>query len=463
MKKIYIVLILLVGLSFTLDGQVKSKKSKRRSSKKTEQVQDAAKKSSEEIHQLTQEEIEAMANAPYRRSSLYSFLVSHPHLKMDEEIVTAFMAIETPDKYNNHDLSVKCVTTASKKDDVRKEVDKFLKNNNVAKRLVSKWFMRDKEFGWNSPDLILERGQYDVSATDIEAAAQTKTGIATLGDRGFELIDNTFVIANDITYVDHEKNAQIAKDVLSGVGALFAIVSGQEDNLITSLATVGAVISDMIAGFTVKVTSYLYQLDWSEEIADIYYNEYYIDRPQADSASIVQYLNDPEIAAKIEKYEKDNSTFSLSYVGKYQAKSAKPVLRGLYNPTDVFKKVCARAIDNNVAALQKSYDQFKVKVPLYSTEPLMARIGLKEDVTPNTKYEVLMPIYDQKTGKTEYRKKGVIKPIPGKIWDNRYMASEEDAVGSELNSTSFKVVSGGGFTEGMLIREIGKKKQKVKM
>ena len=273
MKKIYIVLILLVGLSFTLDGQVKSKKSKRRSSKKTEQVQDAAKKSSEEIHQLTQEEIEAMANAPYRRSSLYSFLVSHPHLKMDEEIVTAFMAIETPDKYNNHDLSVKCVTTASKKDDVRKEVDKFLKNNNVAKRLVSKWFMRDKEFGWNSPDLILERGQYDVSATDIEAASQTKTGIATLGDRGFELIDNTFVIANDITYVDHEKNAQIAKDVLSGVGALFAIVSGQEDNLITSLATVGAVISDMIAGFTVKVTSYLYQLDWSEEIADIYYNE----------------------------------------------------------------------------------------------------------------------------------------------------------------------------------------------
>jgi hypothetical protein len=323
--------------------------------------------------------------------------------------------------------------------------------------------MRDKEFGWNSPDLILERGQYDVSATDIEAASQTKTGIATLGDRGFELIDNTFVIANDITYVDHEKNAQIAKDVLSGVGALFAIVSGQEDNLITSLATVGAVISDMIAGFTVKVTSYLYQLDWSEEIADIYYNEYYIDRPQADSASIVQYLNDPEIAAKIEKYEKDNSTFSLSYVGKYQAKSAKPVLRGLYNPTDVFKKVCARAIDNNVAALQKSYDQFKVKVPLYSADPLMARIGLKEDVTPNTKYEVLMPIYDQKTGKTEYRRKGVIKPIPGKIWDNRYMASEEDAVGSELNSTSFKVVSGGGFTEGMLIREIGKKKQKVKM
>lgn len=39
----------------------------------------------------------------YRRSSLYSFMISHPDLNMDEEIVNAFMALETPDKYNSHD------------------------------------------------------------------------------------------------------------------------------------------------------------------------------------------------------------------------------------------------------------------------------------------------------------------------------------------------------------------------
>ena len=73
----------------------------------------------------------------YRRSSLYSFMISHPDQKMDDEIVEAFMSLETPDKYNNHDLSVKCVTAASKKDDLKREVEDYLARNDIAKRLVS--------------------------------------------------------------------------------------------------------------------------------------------------------------------------------------------------------------------------------------------------------------------------------------------------------------------------------------
>lgn len=412
------------------------------------------------INYLTKEELKEKEDAPYRRSSLYSVLISHPDLKMDNYIVEAYMSLETPDKYNNHDLSVKCLTTRSKKDAVRKEFNNFLQRNDVAKRLVSKWFMRDKEYGWNSADLMLDRGRYDVNATDIEEASQTKRGTDALADRGYELIENTFVIANDITYVDHEKNADDARGIFAVIGAVAAIATGDDNNIITSLSTVGAVVSSMISGFTVKITSYLYQLDWTQEIADKYYNEYYIERP-VDEAALAQFLQDPEVAQKKKMYDEDHTTFTLSYLGKYDAKSAKPVLRGLYNPTDVFRKVCARAIDNNVMALQKSYDQFKVKVPLYSTEPLLAKIGMKEGVDPKSRYEVLMPMYDESTGKMDYRRKGVIRPVAGKIWDNRYMATEEDAVGSSLNSTEFEIVSGGGFTEGMLIREMGGKSKSM--
>ena len=104
--------------------------------------------------------------------------------------------------------------------------------------------------------------------------------------------------------------------------------------------------------------------------------------------------------------------------------------------------------------LQKEFDQFKVKVPLFSTEPLMARIGMKEGITAKSKFEVLVPVYDDATGKVRYNRRGVIRPVAGKIWDNRYMASEEQAVGSELTATTFEVVSGMNFTPGMLIREI---------
>ena len=132
------------------------------------------------------------------------------------------------------------------------------------------------------------------------------------------------------------------------------------------------------------------------------------------------------------------------------------MLRGLYNDVDVFRKVLARAIDKNIVMLQKKYDQFKVKVPLNSVEPLTAQIGMKEGVTAKSKYEVLMPVFDETSGKFKYARRGVIAPVPGKIWDNRYMAVEEQAAGSTLQATEFRIVSGSraAFSEGMLIREI---------
>lgn len=392
----------------------------------------------------------------YRRSSLYSFMISHPDLNMDEEIVNAFMALETPDKYNSHDLSVKCVTTPSsnKKDDLMRDVDEYLARNEIAKRLVSKWFLRNKTTGGFDPSLIMERGLYGATAMDIESAAQSKRGISALGDKGYEMISNTFVIVNDITYVDHEKNAEIATGILAVIGGIAAGVTGDDDNIVTSLSTLGAVVSSMIAGFTVRITSYLYQLDWNDNVADYFYEHYYYYKPASDSLSLAAFAADTLIHAKKAAYEADSTTFRLKYVGKYVAKSAKPVLRGLYNPDDVFRKVCARAIDNNVMELQKQFDQFKVKVPLVSTEPLMAYIGMKEGVTAKSKYEVLIPVFDEATGKIKYNRRGIIRPVPGKIWDNRYMADEEEAAGSEFNATTFEVVSGMNFTPGMLIREI---------
>ena len=53
-----------------------------------------------------------------------------------------------------------------------------------------------------------------------------------------------------------------------------------------------------------------------------------------------------------------------------------------------------------------------------------------------------------------YKRVGVIQPKENLIWDNRYMASEEQAYGSDFSFTTFRKVSGGDFYPGMLIREI---------
>lgn len=385
----------------------------------------------------------------YRRSSLYSFMISHPEQEMDDEIVSAFMAIETPDKYNNHDLSVKCVTGNSRQADFRNETDAFLERNQVAKRLVSKWFLRNKETGGFESSLVLERGLYGVTVQDIETALMGKRGVSALADKGYELISNTFVIVNDITYADHEANADAASGILDLIGGLAAVVTGDEDNLVTSLTSLGSAVSGMISGFAVNINTHLYQLDWNDEVAAFFYERYYYDKPDSDTLSARQ-------QARKAAFEADDSTFRMRYVGSYKARSDKPVLRGLYSPEDVFRKVLARAIDKNIVALQREFGQFKVKVPVTAVDgkTLTAAIGMKEGVTAQSRYEVLMPVLDERTGKVSYNRKGVVRPEARQIWDNRYMAVEEQAVGSEFNATTFRIISDFGIRQGMLLREI---------
>lgn len=115
--------------------------------------------------------------------------------------------------------------------------------------------------------------------------------------------------------------------------------------------------------------------------------------------------------------------------------------------------ICGLYIDENIASLQKNFDQFKVNTPLISVSPLKAYIGLKEGVTEKSKFEVLEAELS-KEGKMTYKRVGVIQPKENLIWDNRYMASEEQAYGSDFGFTTFRKVSGGDFYPGMLIREI---------
>lgn len=51
----------------------------------------------------------------YRRSSLYSMMINHEGREFGDEIKDVFLKIPVPDKYNNHDLSVKVIYTSEKK------------------------------------------------------------------------------------------------------------------------------------------------------------------------------------------------------------------------------------------------------------------------------------------------------------------------------------------------------------
>ena len=380
----------------------------------------------------------------YHRSSLYSIMLKHPEKEYCNEIIEAFKAIPIPDKYNNHDLKIKVmpapVLKAMTKDEIeggyKDAILSLLNRNKVGGRLVEKWFDRDKTTGAFDMDLVAQRGYYDASVIDINLARLSARGKALLEDAGEELLNHTYVLVNDVRYGDKET---IKTFVGGGILAanIFSLISGVD--ISNTAEQIGGLAGD-ITGFKVIVTSYLFRLDWNDEVANNFYNNLWVDKSAPDLVRQQQWTG-------------ALGSFKLKYIGNASVFSGKTALGGVNSERDMFLKVCTRAVDKSISELQKNFDEFKVFTPLISVEPLRAYIGLKEGVDENSRYEVLEKSVDD-MGRIKYKRVGEIKPEKGMIWDNRFMAEFDKEEGYDLQYTTFKKISGKNFYQGMLIREI---------
>ena len=384
----------------------------------------------------------------YNRSSLYTFSIYNPGTAMASNIFSTLLKVQHPDRFNDHNLSLRVLSTRGnpKPEELIDQIATFLDRNKVAQRLVSKWFNRDRSDGSFDMELIKERGNYNATIEDLNMAMKTVRGKAMLEDAGEQLIGNTFVIVNEVSYVDKHARADgvgAVFETLSIIGGAIATAKGDKNNTIQSIGNTGETISKLVAGFTVHIKSHLFRLVWNDSIASTFYSQCYYDKEHID-------------AAKRRAYALNSKLFRLEYVGDYEATSGKTVLRGLHNNDEVFLKVLTRALDKNIVELRKKFEIFKITAPVFeitSDGMLHIHIGMKEGVEPTSKYEVLERRVDEE-GHIIYHRKGTIRPVKDMIWDNRFMATEEQAEGAEFGFTTFEKVSGGDFYQGMLVREI---------
>ena len=384
-------------------------------------------------------------DANYRRSSIYSVLVNHTDQQFASEIKEAFLQIPVPDKFNDHNLSVKVLNLDKKLSGASSEkenplITEFLNNNKVASRLVGRWFNRDFFTGQCNMELVKERGLYNATEFDKQLASRSARGMAMLQDAGEDLIGNTFVLVNDIRYVDKNKGAKTASSILKVFGSIAAAYTGSNIDDLTD--NIGDMV-ETIKGFKVKINTFLYKLEWSDDIATQFYQDQYGAVP------------DP---TKKANFDAARGNYKLKYVGKVESSGGTTSFLGINEdqPVVMVRKACQRAIDENVVDLQRNYEEFRTKSPLVSVEPITAYIGMKEGVTEKSKFEVL-EVVELENGKHKYNRVGVIQPIENLIWDNRFMAVEEGAQGATLGFTTFRKVSGKDFSKGMLIREMTNK------
>jgi|TARA_R110000782_G_scaffold80846_4_gene159995 uncharacterized lipoprotein NlpE involved in copper resistance len=375
----------------------------------------------------------------YRRSSLYTLMINDNQREHFEVILNAFGNTPLSEKFNDHNIGPYLIDATGYVKDRSSEITVYLEKNNVAKDLVAKWFNRSKDGAFDM-SLIQNRGEYSATVQDKVVAANLERGEALLADAGEELIGNTYVIINDFKFTNKE---EVAKKVSNAAGwAKLGASYLPGGSTITNTADVvdaGATIAGK--GYIIKTTSYLYKLDWNDSIAAVFYNNLWVDQNNLDPA-------------KIAAFEK-SGLFKLKLVG-YEDAWADLQSSIFTNKSDeeLIYIATIKAVDKAIAKLQRKYEEFRTKTPLTSVDPLTAKIGLKEGLEPNDKYEVLEQTMDE-NGKISYKRKSIIRAQKGMIWDNTYVP--EDAKGQvpqqNINETHF-IGSKAGLYPGMLIRQI---------
>jgi len=414
---------------------------------------------------------QAQSNLEYRRNSLATMLVYHPEDEFGYEIYKAFDSLPVPDKYDDHTIEGARVInnssiwgvqrrdsgyykatyghqlTAAELQANARHTEQLLNDKEIAKAMVAKWFGftggSAEEATFNTR-LIQTRGQYNANDVDVALAMQTTRGVIALADAGEELLHNTFVLVNDITYITAEQEAEAAKIAMSVIGGIFDGLTGGNSG--RQMAQAAGAIADSFTGFKVKTHSYLYQLDWNDSVAAVFYQFHYTDTPDA---------------AKVQAFLDDHTTYRLKYVAHEYEFDKQSVLKGEYERTELVRTICARSMDKNIVALGKQYEDFKVKTPVYSVlsndkgkiEGYAAKIGMKEGITEASKFQVVQRLQDPETGKTTYKYIATVKPKKGSIWDNRYNAVLEQADGATLPYTTFVKTAGGEILPGMLLIE----------
>jgi len=426
---------------------------------------------------------ESSKDFKYRRSSLSMILIESESFPNKDAVMSSWNNYPFPDKYNKHEIDLKsfninaivlseqdlldagflkdtlknplqiakatgslkpvkylnteqtiAVVMPTEKQEYQLKIDKVMNDNKLANKLVAKWFNRSAD-GKFDMSLIQERGFYNASELEASIAQGQALGAASLGDAGEELLRNTFVTFTKLEFIENEPAAAIVRDAAKAYIA--ESMAGKPQMLIDkSMQVVDATYEKTKEGYSLWSKTWLYRLNWNDSIAAIFYNDLWSNPSAFDKSDL----------------------FSLEFVGDQYNQSLVTFKIGEKRTQEqIIDLALVRNVDNAFAKLQKKNDVFKPKVPVLTSNPITAQIGMKEGLNGGESFDVLEMTLNPKTGLTEYKKVGSAKADKKIIWDNRYNAGEQvepvlDKDGNPITATPFK--GGKTIQPGMLLKQV---------
>jgi hypothetical protein len=232
--------------------------------------------------------------------------------------------------------------------------------------------------------------------------ASGRVDYATIFKRGeYNATDNTMIAAN----ASNEGLSGVQSDAISNViNNVYLLI--QQTGTITSKSSKDG------STYSVPFKSYLLQVDLSELFAT---NQFYSTFSQKDA----------DVASKINNYNFKIKLISVSEgIGSTSDKELE--LQGLKmvstpkSQEQIYTDLATATIDGGLTDHANNYEAFKVKTKVFSVGPITAKIGKKEGLRIDDRFEVFRNGIDKSTGDKFARKLGYVRVA--KVADNEKVA-----------------------------------------
>jgi hypothetical protein len=282
--------------------------------------------------------------------------------------------------------------------------------------IISKWFNRDVS-GYMNIDLLLQRGNFNLTDADVITAKASAVNRGS--ELGEKLISKSYIIMWDITGIKTMEQIYDEMDARARKSKDFKPVKREDE------------------GYQVSYSVDVYKVDFNDSVTAVFYQDYWVDKNNVDPTKIskwktfktpIKHVRSVSGSAKSTQPKDPNHA-------KYKY-SKKLTMEELLLLTPYSMKSSA------FWTLTKKIEDFRVKAPIFTTEPLAAKIGTKEGLYNEQRffaYEIGL----NKKGDQKKIRKGVVRAL--KIANNDTVST------GNTQPTIFRQQGGRSLYEGMLL------------
>ena len=347
----------------------------------------------------------------YDRSSITFLLLDFPSDNHSSEIKGKVDQIAFADKFYNNNVNYLTLESPFIRGDLRGKKEEQIRQSIDAKKIttdiIAKWYSR-KDDGTMSTDLIEERGMFNATDAAVIKAQTTKRGNSMLKDYGNRLIERSYILVLDYKDVKTMAEAKVPK----------------------------------MKGWKASVTGYLFKIDYNDEIQNALYETWIYDD------------DTPQVKAD-KKAKFDRLQFPITFVTQTQvmitssqAESTTTVGKLIKKKTEeeLLVELLQKGYDESLYFLEKNYEDFRVKTPIYQVNPIRAKVGKKEGIKTDYRFFAYEYVYNEKTNTTKQKFRGVIRAT-SKIVDNRQVAT------GDMGTTKFYQTAGRHLETGYLLQQ----------